>query len=72
MKLPKPIQRGAGWRISVTSENKRYSVTSDTAKECEHWASIKRLELKTGKANLEQGIKPAYPFFGRVVWCCPI
>jgi integrase len=62
MKLPKPIQRGSTWRITVTFDKQRYSVTRDTAKECEHWASIKLLELKTGKANLEQGIKPAYPF----------
>ncbi len=57
MKLPKPIQRGSTWRITVTFDKQRYSVTRDTAKECEHWASIKLLELKTGKANLEQGIK---------------
>ncbi len=50
MKLPKPIQRGSSWRITATFENKRYSATRDTAKECEHWASIKLLELKTGKA----------------------
>ena len=62
MKLPKPIQRGSSWRITVTFENKRYSATRDTAKECEHWASIKLLELKTGKADLEQGVKPTYPF----------
>lgn len=62
MKLPKPIQRGSSWRITVTYENKRYSATRDTAKECEQWASLRLLELKTGKANLEQGIKPAYPF----------
>lgn len=62
MKLPKPIQRGSTWRITVTFDKQRYSVTRDTAKECEHWASIKLLELKTGKADLEQGIKPAYPF----------
>ncbi len=62
MKLPKPIQRGSSWRITVTFENKRYSATRDTAKECEQWASLKLLELKTGKADLEQGIKPSYPF----------
>ncbi|OTG82183.1 tyrosine-type recombinase/integrase [Acinetobacter sp. ANC 4648] len=62
MKIPKPIQRGSSWRITVTFENKRYSATRDTAKECEHWASIKLLELKTGKVDLEQGIKPPYPF----------
>lgn len=62
MKLPKPIQRGSSWRVTVTFDNKRYSATRDTAKECEQWASLKLLELKTGKANFEQGIKPAYPF----------
>lgn len=62
MKLPKPIQRGSSWRITVTFDNKRYSATRDTAKECEQWASLKLLELKTGKANFEEGIKPAYPF----------
>lgn len=62
MKLPKPIQRGSSWRITVTFENKRYSATRDTAKECEHWASIKLLELKTGKVDIEKGIKPALPF----------
>ena len=62
MKLPKPIQRGVTWRIKVTFENQRYSATRDTAKECEHWALIRLLELKTGQVNLEKGIKPAYPF----------
>ena len=51
MKLQKPIQRGESWRITVTFENKRYSATRDTAKECEHWASIKLLELKTGNTK---------------------
>lgn len=62
MKIPKPIQRGSSWRITVTFENKRYTATRDTAKECEHWASLKLLELKTGRSELIQGIKPAYPF----------
>jgi len=62
MKLLKPIQRGSSWHITVTFENKRYSATRDTAKECKHWASVRLLELKAGKASLEQGIKPAYPF----------
>lgn len=62
MKLPKPIQRGSSWRITISYDNKRYSATRDTAKECEQWAALKLLELKTGKADLEQGIKPAYPF----------
>ncbi len=62
MKLPKPIQRGHSWRITVTYDKKRYSVTRDTAKECEQWASLKLLELKTGKAQAEKGIKPSLPF----------
>ncbi|AXY59992.1 tyrosine-type recombinase/integrase [Acinetobacter sp. WCHAc010052] len=62
MKLPKAIQRGSSWRITVTFQNRRYSATRDTPKECEHWASLKLLELKTGKADLDNGIKPAYPF----------
>jgi len=61
MKLPKPIQCESSWRITVTFENKRYSAR-DSAKEWKHWASVRLLELKTGQANLEQGIKPAYPF----------
>lgn len=62
MKLPKPIQRGSSWRITVTFDKKRYSVTKDTPKECELWAAHKLLELKTGKVDIEQGIKPSYPF----------
>lgn len=62
MKLPKPIQRGSTFRITVTYDKKRYSATRDTAKECEQWATLKLLELKTGKAQLEQGIMPALPF----------
>ncbi|MHA3079685.1 tyrosine-type recombinase/integrase [Acinetobacter sp. ANC 5502] len=62
MKLPKPIQRGSSWRITVTYDKQRYSTTRDTAKECEQWAALKLLELKTGKAELEKGIKPDFPF----------
>ncbi len=62
MKLPKPIQRGSTWRITVTFDKKRYSATRDSAKECDQWAAHKLLELKTGKADVEQGIKPSYPF----------
>lgn len=62
MKIPKPIQRGSSWRITVTYDKKRYSATRDTAKECEQWATLKLLELKTGKAEIEKGIKPAFPF----------
>lgn len=62
MKLPKPIQRGSSWRITVSFENKRYSATRDTAKECEHWAITKLADLKNGKVSEEKGIKTAYPF----------
>ena len=62
MKIPKAIQRGSTFRITVTYDKKRYSATRDTARECEQWASLKLLELKTGKANEEKGIKVAYPF----------
>jgi hypothetical protein len=60
MKLPKPIKRGETFRICHIRE-KRYSCTRDTEKECEQWA-VKLLELKTGKAQEESGIKPHYPF----------
>lgn len=62
MKLPKPIKRGETFRITVTYEKKRYSCTRDTEKECEQWAALKLLELKTGKAQEESGIKPNFPF----------
>lgn len=50
------------WRITFTYDKTRYFATRHTAKECEQWASLKLLELKTGKAQLEQGIKPRFPF----------
>ena len=62
MKIPKPIKRGSTYRIIVTYDKKRYSATRDTAKECEQWAALKLLELKTGQAEEKKGIKPAYPF----------
>lgn len=43
MKLPKPIQRGYTWRVTVTFNKKRYSCTRDTAKECEQWVALKLL-----------------------------
>lgn len=61
MKLPKPIKRGDTYRIIFMHEGKRYSCTRDTAKECEQWAALKLLELKTGKAQEEQGVKPHFP-----------
>lgn len=57
MKIPKPIQRGSTFRITVTFDKKRYSATRDTAKECEQWAALKLLELKTGRVNEGQDTK---------------
>lgn len=62
MKIPKAIQRGSSFRITVTYDKKRYSATRDTVKECEQWASLKLLELKSGKLDEAKGIKAAYPF----------
>lgn len=62
MKLPKPIKRGETYRITVTFNKQRYSCTRDTAKECEQWAALKLLELKSGKAEIENGIKPHFSF----------
>ncbi|OTG82269.1 hypothetical protein B9T27_08455 [Acinetobacter sp. ANC 4648] len=62
MKLPKPIQRGQSWRITVTYDKKRYSSTHDTKEECERWASFKILELRSGKAQIEKGIMPILLF----------
>lgn len=57
MKLPNPIKREETYRISVTFNKQRYSCTRDTAKECEQWAALKLLELKSGKAEIEKGGK---------------
>lgn len=62
MKIPTPRKRGETYTITVTYQNKRYYCTRDTAKECEQWAAIKLLELKTGKAQEEKGVKPHYSF----------
>ncbi|MCB8769554.1 tyrosine-type recombinase/integrase [Acinetobacter soli] len=62
MKIPKPRKRGDSYRIELMFEGKRISATRDTEKECEQWAALKLLELKTGKALEEKGIKPQLPF----------
>ena len=62
MKIPKPIKRGETYRVTVTYDNKRYSCTRDTAKECEQWAALKLLELKT-QSKIESGeLKPKFLF----------
>lgn len=62
MKIPKPRKRGNSFRIELMFNGKRISATRDTEKECEQWAALKLLELKTGKVQEERGIKPIYPF----------
>lgn len=61
MKIPKPRQRGAAWRIEMMLDGKRISCTRDTPKECEQWAAIKILEAKTADKSKQQGVKQHYP-----------
>ncbi|MBF7685905.1 site-specific integrase [Acinetobacter sp. B10A] len=62
MKLPKPRKRGSSYDITVTFQGKRYYCTRDTPKECEQWAALKLLELKSGKVQENLGVKQHYPF----------
>lgn len=62
MKLPKARKRGESYRIELMFNGKRISATRDTEKECEQWAALKLLELKTGQAQEEKGTKPPLPF----------
>ena len=62
MKLPKARKRGESYRIELMFNGKRISATRDTEKECEQWTALKLLELKTGQAQEEKGIKPPLPF----------
>lgn len=62
MKIPKPRKRGNSFRIELMFNGKRISATRDTEKECEQWAALKLLELKTGKIEEDQGLKAALPF----------
>lgn len=59
MKLPKARKRGESYRIELMFEGKRISATRDTEKECEQWAMLKLLELKT-KGN-DTNVKQHYP-----------
>lgn len=62
MKLPKPRKRGETYTITISYQNKRYYCTRDTAKECEQWAALKLLELKT-HTKIESGeLKPKFTF----------
>lgn len=62
MKLPKPRKRGDAYRIEIMLDGKRHSCTRDTARECEQWAALKLLELKSGKVQEDAGVKQHYPF----------
>lgn len=62
MKIPKARKRGDSFRIELMYKGKRISATRDTEKECEQWAMLKLLELKTEQANGDIDEKPYYPF----------
>lgn len=62
MKIPKPRKRGDVYRIEFMANGQRYSCTRDTATECEQWAALKLLELKT-QSKIESGeLKPKFLF----------
>lgn len=61
MKLPKPRKRGDAYRIELMFNGKRISATRDTEKECEQWAMLKLLELKTEQKKDKGQEKPHYP-----------
>lgn len=62
MKIPVPRKRGDTYTITVSYQSKRYYCTRDTAKECEQWAALKLLELRT-QTRIEDGdLKPKFSF----------
>lgn len=61
MKLPKARKRGETYRIELMFNGKRISATRDTEKECEQWAMLKLLELKTQQSKEANDEKPHYP-----------
>ncbi|OTG94646.1 tyrosine-type recombinase/integrase [Acinetobacter sp. ANC 3832] len=61
MKLPKARKRGEAFRIELMFNGKRISATRDTEKECEQWAMLKLLELKTEKSESKGDVKPHFP-----------
>ncbi len=60
MKLPKARKRGESYRIELMFNGKRISATRDTEKECEQWAMLKLLELKT-QTYEDTKVKQHYP-----------
>lgn len=61
MKLPKARKRGETYRIELMFNGKRISATRDTEKECEQWAMLKLLELKTEQSKNIKEEKQHYP-----------
>ncbi|QXW27169.1 site-specific integrase [Acinetobacter johnsonii] len=61
MKLPKARKRGESYRIELMFNGKRISATRDTEKECEQWAMLKLLELKTEQGKDVKEVKQHYP-----------
>lgn len=61
MKIPKARKRGESYRIELMHQGKRISATRDTEKECEDWAMLKLLELKTQKNDGDDKTKPHFP-----------
>lgn len=62
MKLPKARKRGDTYAIALSYAGKRYYCTRDTEKECEQWAALKLLELKS-QTKIESGeLKPKFLF----------
>ena len=62
MKIPIPRKRGETFTITVSYQSKRYYCTRDTAKECEQWAALKLLELKSQTKTENGELKPKYLF----------
>lgn len=62
MKIPKARKRGQSYRIELMFDGKRISATRDTEKECQQWAMLKLLELKTEDKNAVKEEKHYYPF----------
>lgn len=61
MKLPVVRKRGNTYTTSL-SYNKRYYCARDTEKECEQWAALKLLELKTQTRIKSGELKPKFMF----------
>jgi len=61
MKIPKARKRGEAYRIELMFNGKRIGATRDTEKECEQWAMLKLLELKTEQKSNKDDVKQHYP-----------